>query len=70
MLTFDQQGIEGIKDQGSSLTATSYDSVTTLVPKQTAYPAWFMAMAQISGANGALDLFVRQLGRDVVEAGC
>lgn len=59
-LTYDQDGIQTIKDQGNTAEYPSDVSVTPLVPKQTAYPAWFMAIVHVSNGQTALDLFTRE----------
>ena len=58
-LTFDQDGIQQTKDQGNGLTASRFNSVTAVVPKQASYPAWFMAIGQSTDGPAALDLLTR-----------
>lgn len=59
-LSIDQNGLQQAKDVGAPVTTYPYASVTAIVPKQTAFPAWFLAVAKNTQGDTALDLLTRQ----------
>lgn len=58
-LSIDQEAIAEAKAGNGTLSDAAYSSAEAIVPKQTAYPAWFMAIVRDTGGNRALDLFTR-----------
>lgn len=58
--TIDENSIQTVKALNTTVTAYPYVSVTPLVPKQTAFPAWFLAVTKDAQAYTGLGLYTRK----------
>ena len=58
-LSIDHSALQQARDLGTPVTSDAYSSVQPLVPEQTKFPAWFVALVMTARGDTELDLVTR-----------